>query len=269
MRTGADQSASGLGALGAERFDAVSAVGGWRGVLESAVPILVFVVILAVAPTALTTALVASLTVSGVALLARLAQRGRRRNLKQVAGGALVTVLSAAWAWRSGQASNFYATGLVINAVCLLAFLGSLLLRRPLIGVLMELWHPTSGGDAESPESPEDPESPESPEDPESPASGSSWRTDPARAGIRRRYAIATGVLAAVFVLRLLVEVPLYLAGEAALGALGVSRVVLGLPLYGLGIWFAWLIVRPSSQRAIAERSGTLSTCRPAERGSA
>ena len=45
-------------------------------------------------------------------------------------------------------------------------------------------------------------------------------------------------------------EVPLYLAGEAALGALGVSRVVLGLPLYGLGIWFAWLIVRPSSQRA-------------------
>lgn len=235
MRTGADQSASGLGALGAERFDAVSAVGGWRGVLESTVPILVFVVILAMAPTALTTALVASLTVSGVALLARLAQRGRRRDLKQVAGGALVTVLSAVWAWRSGQASNFYATGLVINAVCLLAFLGSLLLRRPVIGVLMELWHPTSGGDAESPETPE---------------SGSSWRTDPARAGIRRRYAIATGVLAAVFVLRLLVEVPLYLAGEAALGALGVSRVVLGLPLYGLGIWFAWLIVRPSSQRA-------------------
>lgn len=232
MRTGADQSASGLGALGAERFDAVSAVGGWRGVLESAVPILVFVVILAVAPTALTTALVASLTVSGVALLARLAQRGRRRDLKQVAGGALVTVLSAVWAWRSGQASNFYATGLVINAVCLLAFLGSLLLRRPVIGVLMELWHPTSGGDDESP------------------ASGSSWRTDPARAGIRRRYAIATGVLAAVFVLRLLVEVPLYLAGESALWALGVSRVVLGLPLYGLGIWFAWLIVQPSSRRA-------------------
>lgn len=232
VRTGADQSASGLGALGAERFDAVSAVGGWRGVLESAVPILVFVVILAVAPTALTTALVASLTVSGVALLARLAQRGRRRDLKQVAGGALVTVLSAVWAWRSGQASNFYATGLVINAVCLLAFLGSLLLRRPVIGVLMELWHPTSGGDDESP------------------ASGSSWRTDPARAGIRRRYAIATGVLAAVFVLRLLVEVPLYLAGESALWALGVSRVVLGLPLYGLGIWFAWLIVQPSSRRA-------------------
>ena len=232
MRTGAEQSASGLGALGAERFDAVSAVGGWRGVLESTVPILVFVVILAMARTALTTALVASLTVSGVALLARLAQRGRRRNLKQVAGGALVTVLSAAWAWRSGQASNFYATGLVINTVCLLAFLGSLLVRRPVIGMLMELWHPTSGGDDESP------------------ASGSSWRTDPARAGIRRRYAIATGVLAAVFVLRLLVEVPLYLAGEAALGALGVSRVVLGLPLYGLGIWFAWLIVRHSSQRA-------------------
>jgi len=201
----------------------------------SAVPTLVFVIVLAVAPTALVTALVTSLAVSAAALLIRMVQH---QSLTQVMGGVLVAVASAAWAWRSGQASNFYATGLVINAVCLLAFLGSLLLRRPLIGVLMELWHPTSGGDAESPEGPE------------SPASGSSWRTDPARAGIRRRYAIATGVLAAVFVLRLLVEVPLYLAGEAALGALGVSRVVLGLPLYGLGIWFAWLIVRPSSQRA-------------------
>ena len=45
------------------------------------------------------------------------------------------------------------------------------------------------------------------------------------RAGIRRRYVTGTGVLTAMFALRLLVEVPLYLAGEAAVGALGAARI--------------------------------------------
>ena len=74
MRTDAPRAATGLGALDADRFDAAAAVGGWRGVLESAVPTLVFVVVMAVAPTALAAALAASLAVSAVALVARLAQ---------------------------------------------------------------------------------------------------------------------------------------------------------------------------------------------------
>ena len=66
---------TGLGAIDAERFDVASAVGGWRGVMESAAPTLVFVVVMAVRPSALVTALAASLAVSGAALAARLAQR--------------------------------------------------------------------------------------------------------------------------------------------------------------------------------------------------
>ena len=93
--TDAPRTATGLGALDADRFDVAAAVGGWRGVLESAVPTLVFVIIMAVAPTALAAALVASLAVSAVALIARLAQR---QGLRQVAGGALVALVSAAWA---------------------------------------------------------------------------------------------------------------------------------------------------------------------------
>ena len=110
------RSASGLAVINADRFDAAAAIGGWRGVLESAVPTLVFVIVLAVAPTALVTALVTSLAVSAAALLIRLVQH---QSLTQVMGGVLVAVASAAWAWRSGQASDFYATGLVINAVWL------------------------------------------------------------------------------------------------------------------------------------------------------
>ena len=48
-----------------------------------------------------------------------------------------------------------------------------------------------------------------------------------------------------MFALRLVVEVPLYLAGESALSALGVARLVLGVPLYAVCLWFAWLIARP------------------------
>ena len=44
---------TGLGAIDAERFNVASAVGGWRGVIESAAPTLVFVVVMAVRPSAL------------------------------------------------------------------------------------------------------------------------------------------------------------------------------------------------------------------------
>ena len=223
--TDAPRTATGLGALDADRFDVAAAVGGWRGVLESAVPTLVFVIIMAVAPTALAVALVASLAVSAVALIARLAQR---QGLRQVAGGALVALVSAAWAWHSGRASNFYATGLAVNAAWLAACLGSLLVRRPIVGVLMELWRSTSatadGGRGTG--------------------DRGRRRTDPDPAGTRRRYVIGTGVLTAMFMLRLLVEVPLYLAGAAGVGALGVARLVLGLPLFALTAWFIWLLVR-------------------------
>ena len=65
---------TGLGAIDAERFNVASAVGGWRGVIESAAPTLVFVVVMAVRPSALVAALAASLAVSGAALAARLVQ---------------------------------------------------------------------------------------------------------------------------------------------------------------------------------------------------
>ena len=58
---------TGLGAIDAERFDVASAVGGWRGVMESAAPTLVFVVVMAVRPSALVAALAASLAVSAAA----------------------------------------------------------------------------------------------------------------------------------------------------------------------------------------------------------
>lgn len=225
---------TGLGAIDAERFDVASAVGGWRGVMESAAPTFVFVVVMAVRPSALVTALAASLAVSGVALAARLAQR---QGLTQVLGGAVLALASAAWAWRSGEASNFYATGLLINAVWLAGCLLSLAVGRPLVGILMGLWRAAAGGSAR-------------------PGGGAdaddAVRSEDAaaRAAEHRRHRAATAVLAAMFALRLAVEVPLYLTGAAGVGALGVARLVLGLPLFALTAWFIWLLVRDPARPA-------------------
>ena len=129
---------TGLGAIDSERFDAMAAVGGWRGILESVVPTLMFVLVMAVRPAALVAALLASLAISAICLMARLVQR---QSPAQVVGGVVLVLVSALWAWRSGDASNFYATGLMINAAWLVACLVSLLIGWPLVGALMTLWH--------------------------------------------------------------------------------------------------------------------------------
>lgn len=234
---------TGLGAIDAERFNVASAVGGWRGVIESTAPTLVFVVVMAVRPSALVAALAASLAVSGAALAARLAQR---QGLTQVLGGAVLALVSAAWAWRSGEASNFYATGLLINAVWLAGCLLSLVTGRPLVGILMGLWRAAAGGGSARPDGGADAEDAAR----SRPAGRGGRRRDPARAAEHRRHRAATAVLAAMFALRLAVEVPLYLAGAAGVGALGVARLVLGLPLFALTAWFVWLLVRDPARPA-------------------
>ena len=237
---------TGLGSIDSERFDAMAAVGGWRGVVESVVPTLVFVLVVAVRPTALVPALAASLTVSAVGLVARLVQR---QSLAQVVGGIVLVLVSALWAWRSGAASNFYAAGLMINAAWLVVCLVSLLIGWPIVGALMTLWHRVTdesersehggaskdSGSAQTPQADDDPA-----------ALPSAWRTEPALRHVRRRYHAGTWVLTLMFALRLVVEVPLYLAGAHAVSYLGAARLILGVPLYAVTLWFIWLLVAPS-----------------------
>lgn len=221
------QAATGLRAAGADTFSVSAAVGGWRGVAEGALPTLVFIVVLALAPGHLVAALAGSLAVSAVALVARLVQR---QSVTQAVSGAVLALISAAWAWRTGQARDFYATGLLINVVWLAVCLVSLGLRWPVVGLAVGAWQSVDGQ-----------------------VQGlTHWRRDAAQAAARRRYALATGVLAAMFALRLAVEVPLYLAGDQAAGALGIARLALGLPLFAMTVWLIWMLVRPVAGRPAA-----------------
>ena len=93
-----------------------------------------------------------------------------------------------------------------------LAYLISIAVRWPLLGVIVASLR---GGDM-------------------------SWRKDPEQV---RLYSRASWVWVALFSLRLAVQLPLYLA--SALTALGAARIAMGIPLFAVGIWLSWLILRP------------------------
>ena len=242
MSTPPARPARGVGALGSQSFDALAALGGWRGVTESVAPTLVFVLVLAARPSALLAALGASLALSALALAARLL---RHEPPTQAVGGAALAALSAAWAWHSGSATDFYATGLLVNAAWLAGSLASLALGWPVVGLALNgvqaLAGATGAGGQDAAQAPRDAPVPDAP-------APWAWRTDPDLRHLNRRYRLGTWILAAMFATRLAVETPLYLAG--ATGPLGAARLALGVPLFALTLWLIWLLVGPAHHAA-------------------
>lgn len=208
----------GLRALTGEDFSFADAIGGVRGLVESTLPGLVFVVVFVVTRE-LTPSLVASLVVAVAAVVVRLVQR---TPVTQAFSGVLGIVVGVVWAWWSGKAQNFYAGGLLANAGYLAAMVISIAVRWPAVGVVVGLLR----------------------------GEGHQWRTEPERARERRRYVWATWVMAAVFALRLAVQVPLYLAGEDAVAALGTAKLAMGVPLFAVALWITWLLVGSRAARA-------------------
>ncbi|MGC5627153.1 DUF3159 domain-containing protein [Georgenia sp. Z1344] len=201
---------SGLGQVVAEDFSLAESIGGVRGVVEAVAPGAVFVTAFVITRE-LTIPLVASLAVAVLLCAVRLVQR---TPLTQALSGLLGVGIGVVWAWRSGQAEDFFAWGLYVNGAYALGLLIAILVRWAPIGVLVELLK----------------------------GRGMQWRTDPELAPLRRRYVAASWLWVGVFAARLAVQVPLYLSGEVA--ALGVARLVMGIPLFALAAWLTWALVR-------------------------
>lgn len=214
-RKGMAQLASG------EDFSVADAVGGPRGVVESAVPGVTFVVTYVITQS-LSTSTYAAVGIAAVFAAARLV---RREPIYPAISGLVGVAIAAFIARQTGRAEDFYLPGLFINIGFGLAYLISILVRWPLLGVLI-------GPLTEE---------------------GFSWRSDPARL---RAYTQASAIWVAVFAVRLAVQVPLYLlsrrcdaqadasACAEALGLLGTARVAMGLPLFALAAYLSWLILR-------------------------
>jgi hypothetical protein len=183
------------------------AIGGWRGLVDSALPSMLFILIF-VFQKKLNNALVASLALGGVLLVIRLFER---KSLTQVFSGFIGLSISVFLTWRTKDASNFFLTGIVTNGIYGFFLLISVLIRKPLIGYLVgSLVGDTSG-----------------------------WLKHPL---LVRAYTTVTWLWVAVFSLRLLVQIPLYLNDNIAL--LGTVKIFMGWPLYLFAVWLTYQIVQ-------------------------
>lgn len=179
------------------------ALGGWYGSLETALPTVAFVV------TWLLLDSVRTAVVAAVALLVVLAV------VRQLVGGSwrflgsavLATALAAFFALRSGQAEDAFLPGIITSALYAVGGLVSILTRWPLVGFVVAL------GDPDYVERP------------------TAWRRDRGLVAVCSRL---TWVLVALFVVRVAIMLPLYLAGEVAW--LGVAKIALGWPAYLLAV---------------------------------
>jgi hypothetical protein len=237
----AEAPARGVRALAGEEFSAAQAIGGVRGLVEAVLPGLVFVVAFVIF-TDLTIPLIASVVAALVLVVARLVQR---TPVTQALGGLLGIAVGVLWAWTSGEAENYYAGGLLVNAGYLLVLLVSIVVRRPVVGYVVEALRAGLTPEAVKAEAnraaERDGESngAAAKDEPSPFAALTAWRDDPAK---MRTYAIATWLWVGLFALRLAVKTPLYFAGDIAW--LGTFHLLLGVPLWALVLYLTWYVVR-------------------------
>jgi len=209
------------------------ALGGRRGMLEAAVPTLAFTLIFLLAKD-LRIAVSVSVATALILLVVRIVQR----STVQFVLNSLVGIgIGAFFAWRSArsggdvdaQALAYFLPGLIYNGAYAALMVLSNLVRWPLVGFMV-------GSVAGDP---------------------TEWHRDPQVVRLCRNL---TWMLAAPCVARVLVQLPIYLAGKAAddagpmVAALAASKIVMGWPLQLLGLaGMAWLLARNSTPVEPAE----------------
>jgi hypothetical protein len=181
------------------RVELLRALGGWRGTLEAAVPVLLFVT-----AWGLTSELRWAIWLAGAGMAAFVVARlVQRQTLTHVLSGVVGLVVAAVVATRTGNASDFFLPGILYNAGLAVVFATSMVLGWPVVGFMFG----AVTGDV------------------------TGWRR---RRGVRRLFQKLTGVLLANYVIRVAVQLPLYLAGSVVV--LGASKVALGWPLLGISV---------------------------------
>lgn len=184
-----------------------NAMGGWRGILESVLPSLAFVVLFTFTQN-LVLALAISVGSAAVFTLARLLQK---QPPSAALGGLIAAAAAAALALWTGRAEDNFLWGFLTNGVYGGAFAVSALVGWPLIGLAAGFLL----------------------------GEGTAWRQDRRK---RRTFFWLSIGWAALFAARLLVQVPLYFAGDVT--ALGTAKLLMGLPLFAPMVAVTWLAVR-------------------------
>jgi hypothetical protein len=192
------------------RQQILTSLGGWSGTIAAAIPLLVFVIANTVG--GLRTAVIAAVASAVLVAGYRMA---RRQPVQQALSGLFGVAIAAAIAARTGEARGFFVLGIVSAFGYAALFALSLLVRRPLVGVIWEYLDP-------APLPP-----------------GQRWHKV---RELRRAYDIATAAVLAMFVARAVVQLSLF--QENRTGLLAVAKLVMGLPLYLAVVAVVFWVVR-------------------------
>jgi len=136
---------------------------------------------------------------------------GRGGRPRAVILGILGVAVAALVALRTGRPEDFFLLRIATNIVSALAWTASIAVRWPLLGVVVGLALGQKGR----------------------------WRRDPA---LLRAYRVGSYVWVMQYVVRVVVLVPLYLAGQVI--ALGVAQALLTWPLVAVCLAVSWWVVR-------------------------
>ena len=178
----------------AERTALEELLGGRRGLLDTAVPPVVFVSVNTAV--GFRPALLAALGAGAALLLVRLVRRERLRN---ALGGFFLVAIAVGFAAYTGEARDYFLPGILMNIGWLVLCVVSVAVGRPILGVVLARLE----------------------------GHGADWHQDER---VRRLFALATLIWAGAFATRILVQGSLYLADRP--GWLAVARLVTGWPLF-------------------------------------
>lgn len=210
-RVGEESSAAPSGAasvLAKDEFNLQEAIGGWRGLVEAVAPGLVFVLAYRIAGGYIWP----SVAAGSVILVMVLLRVVRREPITHALGGIFGAAIGAVWAWRAGDAREYFVPGYWMTAGLVAGLLLSMALRWPAVGIVVGIvrgW-------------------------------GSRWR---AHRPAMKSFQIATAVYAGFQLVRLGIQLWLYDGGAEA-DVLGTAKLVLGVPYFVVSLLVIWLMVR-------------------------
>jgi hypothetical protein len=190
-----------------DRDKVLAAFGGKKGLIDSGVPSVVFLIVFNVSDE-LRTALLASLIVSATLTIIRLA---RRDTLQHAISGFVGSLICAWFANRTGNASDLYIPKLLTNLAYGSAYLIANLSGWPLLGLLLG---PILGENL-------------------------SWRHNPER---KKAYMRASWLWVGLFFTRIAVQYPIYRSGNVNL--LGTVNLAMGYPLFIATAYGSWMILK-------------------------
>ena len=206
------------------RQQLIAGIGGWTGALITAIPTAVFIVVNVAA--SLRVAIVAAV---GSALLLTGYRLVRRQPIQQALSGLFGVLVAAIIAARTGQARGYFLLGIWMSFVYAVPFAVSIVVRRPLVGVLWEFIDPTPAAEGDPP-----------------------WHK---RRGLLLAYTWATVAGTVVFLSRGIVQAALY--HRNATGWLAFARIAMSYPLFIAAVGFSfWVVGRARRRIALSREHG-------------